>query len=143
MFKDANLISHNALKSSFCFIFFCCFQMLAHTYIDNILSWHSVIMICATNLCAVSFVINQIQQTGWDKLFISFIPAGSGKAIGKTTKANVRNGTCKWADPIYETTRLLQDIKTKQYDEKLYKFVVAMVVILILSLKFLILNSYL
>jgi len=69
----------------------------------------------------------QIPQTGWDKLFISFIPADSGKATAKTTKANVRNGTCKWADPIYETTRLLQDIRTKQYDEKPYKLVVAMV----------------
>jgi hypothetical protein len=45
----------------------------------------------------------------------------------------VRNGTCKWADPIYETTRLLQDIKTKQYDEKLYKLVVAMVIFLLYS----------
>ncbi|XP_060676131.1 uncharacterized protein LOC125424376 [Ziziphus jujuba] len=68
----------------------------------------------------------QIPQTGWDKLFISFIPADSAKATAKTTKANVRNGTCKWADPIYETTRLLQDIKTKQYDERIYKLVVTM-----------------
>lgn len=71
--------------------------------------------------------MGQIPQAGWDKLFISFIPADSGKATAKTTKANVRNGTCKWADPIYETTRLLQDIRTKEYDEKLYKLVVAMV----------------
>lgn len=69
----------------------------------------------------------QVPQTGWDKLFISFIPADTGKATAKTTKANVRNGTCKWADPIYETTRLLQDSKSKQYDEKLYKIIVAMV----------------
>lgn len=73
--------------------------------------------------------IIQIPQTGWDKLYISFIPADSGKATLKTTKANVRNGTCKWADPIYETTRLLQDINTKQYDERLYKLVVTMVFI--------------
>ena len=69
----------------------------------------------------------KIPQSGWDKLFISFIPADTGKATSKTTKANVRNGTCKWADPIYETTRLLQDIKTRQYEEKLYKLVVGMV----------------
>ncbi|KAJ7965662.1 early endosome antigen 1 isoform X1 [Quillaja saponaria] len=74
----------------------------------------------------LQFHATHIPQTGWDKLFISFIPADSGKATSKTTKANARNGTCKWADPIYETTRLLQDIKTKQYDEKFYKFVVAM-----------------
>lgn len=71
--------------------------------------------------------LNQLPQSGWDKLFISFIPADSGKATAKTTKTNVRNGTCKWADPIYETTRLLQDIRTKLYDQKFYKFVVATV----------------
>ncbi|XP_030453539.1 protein MLP1 [Syzygium oleosum] len=74
----------------------------------------------------LQFHATHIPQTGWDKLFISFIPADSGKATAKTTKANVRNGTCKWADPIYETTRLLQDIRTRQYDEKPYKLVVAM-----------------
>lgn len=72
----------------------------------------------------------QIPQFGWDKLFISFIPADSGKATAKTTKANVRNGACKWADPIYETARLLQDTRTKKYDDKLYKLVVAMVLFL-------------
>ncbi|CAI8597472.1 unnamed protein product [Vicia faba] len=74
----------------------------------------------------LQFHATHIPQPGWDKLFISFIPADTGKATSKTTKANVRNGTCKWADPIYETTRLLQDIKTRQYEEKLYKLVVGM-----------------
>lgn len=60
-------------------------------------------------------------------MFISFVPSESGKTSAKTSKANVRNGTCKWADPIYETTRLIQDTKTKKYDEKLYKLVVSMV----------------
>ncbi|XP_057442265.1 uncharacterized protein LOC130733988 [Lotus japonicus] len=74
----------------------------------------------------LQFHATHIPQSGWDKLFISFIPADTGKATSKTTKANVRNGTCKWADPIYETTRLLQDVKTRQYEEKLYKLVVGM-----------------
>ncbi|KAK8704346.1 hypothetical protein V6N13_047973 [Hibiscus sabdariffa] len=74
----------------------------------------------------LQFHATHIPQSGWDKLYISFVPADSGKTTAKTTKANVRNGTCKWADPIYETTRLLQDIKTKQFDEKHYKLVVAM-----------------
>ncbi|KAA8522525.1 hypothetical protein F0562_013114 [Nyssa sinensis] len=74
----------------------------------------------------LQFHATHIPQTGWDKLFISFIPEDSGKATAKTTKANVRNGTCKWADPIYETTRLFQDSKSKQFDEKLYKFIVSM-----------------
>ncbi|XP_044475017.1 putative leucine-rich repeat-containing protein DDB_G0290503 [Mangifera indica] len=74
----------------------------------------------------LQFHATHIPQSGWDKLFISFVPADSGKATAKTTKAIVRNGTCKWADPIYETTRLLQDVRNKQYDDKLYKLVVAM-----------------
>ncbi|KAK9903057.1 hypothetical protein M0R45_001308 [Rubus argutus] len=74
----------------------------------------------------LQFHATHIPQTGWDKLFISLVPADSGKATAKTTKANVRNGTCKWGDPIYETTRLLQDTKTKKFDEKLYKLVVTM-----------------
>ncbi|KAI4321151.1 hypothetical protein MLD38_034569 [Melastoma candidum] len=73
----------------------------------------------------LQFHATHIPPTGWDKLFISFIPVDSGKATAKTTKANVRSGTCKWGDPIYETTRLLQDIRTKQYEEKLYRFSVA------------------
>jgi hypothetical protein len=86
------------------------------------------IVISAITKSLIPLYAMQIPQSGWDKLFISFIPADSGKATGKTTKANVRNGTCKWADPIYETTRLLQDVKTKQYDEKLYKLVISMVI---------------
>ncbi|KAI8018443.1 hypothetical protein LOK49_LG04G00421, partial [Camellia lanceoleosa] len=78
------------------------------------------------SLCLCQSCFLSVPQAGWDKLFISFIPADSGKATAKTTKANVRNGACKWGDPIYETTRLLQDSKSKQYDVKLYKFVVAM-----------------
>ncbi|XP_020696391.1 early endosome antigen 1 isoform X1 [Dendrobium catenatum] len=74
----------------------------------------------------LQFHATHIPQPGWDKLFVSFSPTDSGKAIAKTTKASVRNGSCKWSDPIYETTRLLQDPKTKDFDEKLYKLVVAM-----------------
>lgn len=74
----------------------------------------------------LQFHATHIPSSGWEKLFISSIPTELGKTTAKTTKANVRNGTCKWADPIYETTRLLQDTKTKQYDEKLYKLVVSM-----------------
>ncbi|OAY71397.1 intracellular protein transport protein USO1 [Ananas comosus] len=74
----------------------------------------------------LQFHATHIPQTGWDKLLVSFIPHETGKPIAKTNKANVRNGSCKWSDPIYETTRLLLDTRTKQYDEKLYKLVVAM-----------------
>ncbi|XP_042408200.1 sporulation-specific protein 15-like isoform X1 [Zingiber officinale] len=73
----------------------------------------------------LQFHATHIPQQGWDKLFISLIPIDVGKTTAKTNKVNVRNGSCKWPDPIYETTRLLQDAKTKTYDEKLYNLLVA------------------
>ncbi|MFS7976774.1 putative NT-type C2 domain-containing protein [Helianthus anomalus] len=75
----------------------------------------------------LQFHATNIPQHRWEKLFISLIPTETEKATAKTSKANVRYGSCKWADPIYETTRLLLDSKTKQYDDKLYKLVVGMV----------------
>ncbi|XP_076958962.1 uncharacterized protein LOC143634879 [Bidens hawaiensis] len=74
----------------------------------------------------LQFHATNIPQGGWDKLFVCFIPTESGKIIAKTSKANVRNGTCKWADPIYETTRLLVDSRNKRYDDKLYNLIVGM-----------------
>ncbi|XP_062205036.1 COP1-interactive protein 1-like [Phragmites australis] len=74
----------------------------------------------------LQFHATNIPSIGWDKLFLSFISADTGKVTSKTNKANVRNGSCKWPDPIYEATRLLQDSRTKTYDDKLYKLVVAM-----------------
>ncbi|KAG8091434.1 hypothetical protein GUJ93_ZPchr0012g21146 [Zizania palustris] len=74
----------------------------------------------------LQFHATNVPSTGWDKLFLSFISADTGKVSAKTNKANVRNGSCTWPDPIYEATRLLQDSRTKTYDDKLYKIVVAM-----------------
>ncbi|KAI7739653.1 hypothetical protein M8C21_010780 [Ambrosia artemisiifolia] len=74
----------------------------------------------------LQFHATNIPQGGWDKLFVCFIPIESGKIIAKTSKANVRNGACKWADPIYETTRLLVDSRNKRYDDKLYNLIVGM-----------------
>ncbi|KMZ57444.1 hypothetical protein ZOSMA_85G00060, partial [Zostera marina] len=74
----------------------------------------------------LQFYATHIPQPGWDKLFISFFSAETGKVTSKTTKANVRNGSCKWSDPIYETTKLFHDTRTKKYDEKYHKIAVAM-----------------
>lgn len=74
----------------------------------------------------LQFHATNIPQSGWEKLFVCFVPTESGKITAKTSKANVRNGTCKWADPIYETTRLLVDSRNKRYDDKFYKLIVGM-----------------
>ncbi|KAK9748677.1 hypothetical protein RND81_02G072900 [Saponaria officinalis] len=74
----------------------------------------------------LQFHATHIPQTGWNNLFVSVIPSDSSKATAKTNKANVRNRSCVWADPIYETTRLIQDPKTNHFEEKIYKLFVAM-----------------
>ena len=71
------------------------------------------------------YVSDSAQWKG--KLFVCFVPTESGKITTKTSKANVKNGTYKWADPIYETTRLLVDSRNKRYDDKFYKLIVGMV----------------
>lgn len=105
----------------------CCVVLMVMDLVKTRSSQSPVYITMEKHWLKLAFLVLQIPQSGWDKLFISFIPADSGKTIAKTTKAAVRNGTCKWGDPIYETTRLLQDVKSKQFDEKLYKLVVAMV----------------
>lgn len=60
-------------------------------------------------------------------MYISFISEETGNITAKTTKADVRNGGCKWLDPIYETTTLFLDTRMNKYNDKLFKIVVAMV----------------
>lgn len=64
---------------------------------------------------------------GWEKLVISVIPYETGRPVAKTSRAVVKNGTCQWPDIIIESTRLLYDTKTKEYEEKKYKFIVSSV----------------
>ncbi|XP_024514750.1 plectin [Selaginella moellendorffii] len=73
---------------------------------------------------SIHFHATQI-HTAWDKLAVSLVSLDSGKVTGKTRKASVRNGQCHWPDAVLETAKLILDMKTHMYDEKLYKFVVA------------------
>ncbi|KAL3687925.1 hypothetical protein R1sor_014234 [Riccia sorocarpa] len=72
-----------------------------------------------------SFHATRIPSPGWDKLVVSVIPSDTAKVNYKTTRAVTKNGTCNWSDNVIETTKLLRDTKTKEYEEKLYKFVVS------------------
>lgn len=124
-----------ALCSSYCEFAHCCvildkaLHRNQQTITNFWLTCSPFLLSVLMNLLVFMDSLFQIPQTGWDKLFLSFIPAETGKATAKTNKANVRNGNCKWSDPIYEATRLLQDVRTKKYDDKLYKLIVAMVLL--------------
>ncbi|KAH8505728.1 hypothetical protein H0E87_012805 [Populus deltoides] len=64
---------------------------------------------------------------GWDKLSVSMISVETGKTIAKTSKAAVRNGNCQWTESLSESTwTASQDESSKEHDDCLFKFVVAM-----------------
>ncbi|KAG6556546.1 hypothetical protein Mapa_001485 [Marchantia paleacea] len=71
------------------------------------------------------FHATRIPLAGWEKLVVSVIPLDTRRVSYKTTRAICKNGNCNWGDNVIETTKLLKDTKTHEYDEKLYKFIVS------------------
>jgi len=66
---------------------------------------------------------------------VSIISVETGKTIAKTSKAAVRNGNCQWTESLSESTwTASQDESSKEHDDCLFKFVVAMVLINIVNL---------
>ena len=58
---------------------------------------------------------------------ISLIPEDVGKPTVRLEKAAVREGTCTWENPIYETVKLIKEKKTGIIHEKIYRFIVSTV----------------
>ena len=69
----------------------------------------------------------QVSQFLGDTLTISVIPADVGKPTVRLEKVTVRDGSCYWEKPIYETVKLIRDPKTEKIHEKIYHFVVSAV----------------
>lgn len=78
----------------------------------------------------IDFKLSQFQvlqvPKGWDKLFVSIISVETGKTVAKSSKGLVRNGTCQWKETLSEPIWVSQDGTSKEYEECLFKFVVAM-----------------
>ncbi|GER44555.1 myosin heavy chain-related protein [Striga asiatica] len=72
----------------------------------------------------LQFHASQVMQVGGDGFMVSVIPAESGKPSVKSDKAMVRNGSCYWEKPIFETIKFNRDLKTGKIHERLYYFVV-------------------
>lgn len=58
---------------------------------------------------------------------IAVIPNDVGKPTTRLDKAKVRDGSCYWEKPHYETVKFTQDQKTGKFNDKIYRFVVATV----------------
>lgn len=64
---------------------------------------------------------------GKTTLTISLIPADVGKPTVRLGKAVIRDGSCKWESPIYETVKFIKELKTGKIQEKIYRFIVSTV----------------
>ncbi|KAL5727534.1 hypothetical protein ACHQM5_000718 [Ranunculus cassubicifolius] len=73
----------------------------------------------------LQFHATQVPQLAKDSLTVSLIPYEVGKPTVRLEKCAIREGTCRWENPIFETVKLLQEPKTGKINEKMYQFIVS------------------
>ncbi|KAG5070205.1 hypothetical protein AAZX31_01G203400 [Glycine max] len=71
------------------------------------------------------FHATQVFQSGMDALVLSIVPGDIGKPTTKLEKATVRDRTCRWENPVYETVKFIQEPKTGKINDKIYHFLVS------------------
>ncbi|KAF3448541.1 hypothetical protein FNV43_RR09254 [Rhamnella rubrinervis] len=73
----------------------------------------------------LQFHATQVPQLGVDALTVSVIPGDVGKPTLKLDKATVRDGTCRWENPVYETVKFFREPRTGKISERIYHFIVS------------------
>ncbi|KAJ7952338.1 putative Myosin heavy chain-related protein [Quillaja saponaria] len=73
----------------------------------------------------LQFHVTQVLQPAVDALTLSIIPGYVGKPTTRLEKTTVRDGSCRWENPIYETVKFIQDPKTGKINERIYYFAVS------------------
>ena len=58
---------------------------------------------------------------------VSVVPADIGKPTVKSDKALIRDESCFWENPVYETVKFSREPKTGKIHERMYYFVVGTV----------------
>ncbi|KAL1559819.1 myosin-11-like [Salvia divinorum] len=72
----------------------------------------------------LQFHAAKVPQIGGDALMISVVPADIGKPTVKSEKALIRDESCFWENPVYETVKFSREPKTGKIHERIYYFVV-------------------
>ncbi|KAJ4954033.1 hypothetical protein NE237_030865 [Protea cynaroides] len=72
----------------------------------------------------LQFQATQVPQLGWESLMVSLEPVDIGKPTVRLEKVAVKDGTCRWENPIYVTIKFVQDLKSGKLKEKIYHFFV-------------------
>lgn len=73
----------------------------------------------------LQFQATQVPQSKKTTLTIALIPEDVGKPTVRLEKAAVQDGICSWKNPVYETVKLVKDLKTGKINEKIYHFIVS------------------
>ncbi|CAN1772874.1 hypothetical protein LINPERHAP1_LOCUS12331 [Linum perenne] len=79
----------------------------------------------------IDFNISQFRALqvprGWDKLYVTVISVETGKTIARLSKSAVsRNGSCDWSESLTESVWVSSDEPSKELEDCVFKFVVAM-----------------
>ncbi|GER46662.1 myosin heavy chain-related protein [Striga asiatica] len=73
----------------------------------------------------MQFQATQVPQLKAKKLMISLVPVDVGKPTVRLAKVPIVEGICTWESPVYETVKLVQEIKTGRIREKFYYVIVS------------------
>ncbi|GER38860.1 myosin heavy chain-related protein [Striga asiatica] len=72
----------------------------------------------------LQFHAAKVPKVGDDSLLVSIVPADAGKPTLKSDKALLREGSCFWENPVYESVKFNRDPKSGKILERIYYFVV-------------------
>ncbi|KAL5098876.1 hypothetical protein RYX36_003203 [Vicia faba] len=73
----------------------------------------------------LQFNATKVLQSGVDALVLSIIPGDIGRPTKRLEKATVRDGNCRWENPVFETVKYFQDPKTGKIADKIYRFLLS------------------
>ncbi|KAJ0260660.1 Myosin heavy chain-related protein [Hirschfeldia incana] len=74
----------------------------------------------------LQFHATQVSELKGEGLTISLVPGDVGKPTGKTEKAMVLDGYCRWESPVYETVKFVQDVKTTgKFNQRIYHLILS------------------
>ncbi|XP_050375908.1 uncharacterized protein LOC126793432 [Argentina anserina] len=73
----------------------------------------------------LQFHATQVPRLGVEALMLSVVPGDVGKPTVKLDKAVVRDGSCRWENPVHETVKFDREPRTGKIKERLYYFVLS------------------
>ncbi|XP_042036484.1 flagellar attachment zone protein 1-like [Salvia splendens] len=73
----------------------------------------------------MQFQATQVPQLKSKSLIVSLVPVDVGKPTVRLSKSPIVEGTCTWENPVYETVKLIKEVKSGRIREKFYYVIVS------------------